>query len=257
MMSKRDPRKVIVELCRQFYELGWVSGTGGGISIREDGTVFMAPSGVQKERLCEVDLFELDEDGNVVRPPSDPRLTLSACAPLFLNAFRLRNAGAVIHSHSMNAMLVTLIAEHEVRFTHLEMMKGIAGASYHGEVVVPIIENTAHECDLADSMADAMRAYPESHAVLVRRHGVYVWGKDWIQAKTQAECYDYLFEAALRMRELGIPTDMPTSSPEPVSATRLSHHRKERVQSIRPHRESSQRSKELHMGRLFTKKSWS
>jgi hypothetical protein len=34
--------------------------------------------------------------------------------------------------------------------------------------------------------------------------GVYVWGKDWIQAKTQAECYDYLFEAAVKMAQLGI-----------------------------------------------------
>jgi hypothetical protein len=45
--------------------------------------------------------------------------------------------------------------------------------------------------------------------VLVRRHGVYVWGKDWIQAKTQAECYDYLFEAALRMKSLGIDASLP------------------------------------------------
>ncbi len=45
--------------------------------------------------------------------------------------------------------------------------------------------------------------------MLVRRHGVYVWGKDWIQAKTQAECYDYLFEAALRMKSLGINASLP------------------------------------------------
>jgi len=33
---------------------------------------------------------------------------------------------------------------------------------------------------------------------------VYVWGKTWIQAKTQAECYDYLFGAAVKMAQLGI-----------------------------------------------------
>lgn len=51
--------------------------------------------------------------------------------------------------------------------------------------------------------------------MLVRRHGVYVWGKDWIQAKTQAECYDYLFEAALRMKSLGMSASLP-QAPMPL-----------------------------------------
>lgn len=198
-----DPRKLICELCRQFYAQGWVSGTGGGISIRDGERVYMAPSGVQKERVEPEHIFELDLAGEVVRAPAGD-FKLSACAPLFLNAFEIRGAGAVLHSHSIHAMLATLIPGDELRVTHLEMMKGIRGTGYHDELVVPIIENTAHECDLADSMAAAMRAYPASDAVLVRRHGVYVWGADWIQAKTQAECYHYLFQAAVAMRQLGV-----------------------------------------------------
>ena len=75
---------------------------------------------------------------------------------------------------------------------------------YLDELVVPIIENTPSEADLRDSMRDAMIRYPKATAVLVRRHGVYVYGKTWINAKTQCECYDYLFEAAIRMKQLAI-----------------------------------------------------
>lgn len=207
--ENHDPRSLIVELCQQFYTQGWVSGTGGGISIRDGERVFMAPSGVQKERLREEDLFLLDMNGDVVEPPANAEMKVSACAPLFFNAFQLRDAGAVLHSHSQNAMLATLMFDDVFRVTHLEMMKGISGTGYHDTLEVPIINNTAHECDLADSMADAIRAYPKSHAVLVKRHGVYVWGKNWIQAKTHAECYDYLFGAAVRMTELGIDPSLP------------------------------------------------
>jgi len=203
-----DPRELICELCRQFYTQGWVSGTGGGISIREGDRVYMAPSGVQKERLKPEDLFELDAEGNVVKAPAGD---LSACAPLFFNAFRIREAGAVVHSHSVNALLATLIAGDELRVTHLEMMKGIRGHGYHDELVVPIIENTAHEHQLADAMAEAMEAYPKSFAILVRRHGVYVWGADWVEAKRHAECYDYLFEAAVKMRQLGVDAALAPS----------------------------------------------
>jgi methylthioribulose-1-phosphate dehydratase len=204
-MRTQNPRAVISELCRQFYGLGWVSGTGGGISLRVDGRVYLAPSGVQKERIAEADIFELDEAGEVVAAPEDASFRQSACKPLFYNAFRLRDAGAVLHSHSLNALLVTLVTRGDVfRCTQLEMMKGIRGVGYHDVLEVPIIENTAHECDLERDMADAMVRFPNAQAVLVRRHGVYVWGRDWVEAKTQAECYDYLFAAAVRMRELGL-----------------------------------------------------
>ncbi len=169
-----NPRQLIVELCAHMYRLGWASGTGGGISIRDGEQVFVAPSGVQKERLAPDDLFVLDcETGDVRQAPADPALKVSACAPLFMNAYRIRGAGAVLHSHSINAMLATLIAGDTFEVTHLEMMKGIAGVGYHDLHRVPVIDNTAHECDLADAMADAMRAHPEANAVLVRRHGVY------------------------------------------------------------------------------------
>ena len=77
-----DARERIVELCRDFYRLGWVSGTGGGMSIKQGDRIFMAPSGVQKERLRPADIFVLDRHGDVVERPADASLKLSACAPL-------------------------------------------------------------------------------------------------------------------------------------------------------------------------------
>lgn len=198
------PQRVIADLCRQFYHQGWATGTGGGISVRENGRVYMAPSGVQKERIEEDDIFVLDEQGEVIEAPKRPGLKVSECSSLFYNAFRLRDAGAVLHSHSINAMLVTLLNKDVFECTQIEMIKGLSGHGYYDTVQVPIIDNTARECDLADRMAEAMKAYPKSHAVLVRRHGVYIWGRDWAHAKTQAECYHYLFEAAVRMRQLGL-----------------------------------------------------
>lgn len=46
-----DPALLIPQLCSQFYTLGWVTGTGGGITIRTTDRIYIAPSGVQKERM--------------------------------------------------------------------------------------------------------------------------------------------------------------------------------------------------------------
>lgn len=202
---------LICDLARQFYDLGWVTGTGGGICIREGDRVIVAPSGVQKERMSPEDMFALAIDGTVLARPDDPDLRPSDCSSLFLAAIRLRDAGAVIHSHSIHALIATLLFDREFVISEIEMIKGIEGMSYHDRLVVPIIENTPRECDLAASLEAAIIAYPETHAVLVRRHGVYVWGRDWMRAKTHAECYDYLFRAAAEMRRLGV-TDASLST---------------------------------------------
>lgn len=216
-------RDLICDLARSFYDLGWVSGTGGGICIREGERVFIAPSGVQKERMRPEDMFVLALDGAVLERPADASLKPSECTALFLAAMRLRGAGAVIHSHSIHAMLATLLFTAEFSVSHLEMIKGIEGHGYHDRLVVPIIDNTARECDLAASLEQAILAYPRTHAVLVRRHGVYIWGRDWIHAKTQAECYDYLFRAAVDMRRMGIPTCVEGGTRDASLASRESH----------------------------------
>jgi methylthioribulose-1-phosphate dehydratase len=202
--SLRSP-ELVCELGRLFYDLGWASGTGGGICIRDGERVVIAPSGVQKERMRPQDMFTLSLAGEILSRPDDPALQPSECTSLFLKPIRIRNAGAVIHSHSLHAVVASLLFADEFCVSHLEMIKGIEGMSYSDRLVVPIIENTARECDLADALEEAIERYPRTQAVLVRRHGVYVWGRDWSQAKTQAECYDYLFRAAAELRRHGIP----------------------------------------------------
>lgn len=212
MPDASNTPQLICELCRQFYGLGWVSGTGGGISIRDDEGIHMAPSGVQKERIAPEDVYLLDpsdlEQCRVLRPPTNASLKVSECQPLFFNAFRLRGAGAVIHSHSLWAVLAARLAsprgEAGVFVSEgLEMHKGLRGKGCFDRVEVPIIANTPREAALTDSMAAAMQRHPDVDAVIVAGHGVYVWGSTWVTAKTQAECYDYLFRAAVEAHRLG------------------------------------------------------
>jgi methylthioribulose-1-phosphate dehydratase len=219
MSNASEIPRLICELCRQFYALGWVSGTGGGISIRDAEGIHMAPSGVQKERIAPEDVFLLDPDDldgcRVLRAPVSASHKISECQPLFYNAYRERGAGAVIHSHSIWAMLAARLAsprgEAGVFVSEgLEMQKGLRGKGCFDRVEVPIIRNTPREAELTDSMAEAMRAHPDVDAVLVAGHGVYVWGATWVSAKTQAECYDYLFRAAVEAHRLGL-------EPEPAS----------------------------------------
>lgn len=237
---KDHPRNLIPELCRLFYGMGWVTGTGGGISImsKEENVVYVAPSGVQKERIMPEDLFKLDpKTAEIVERPLAEGKALalaeacrsksntnnipkpfkqSECTPLFFNAFRMRGAAACIHTHSRNVVLATMLYGDEPEFTlsHVEMIKGIHNPAakkalmFCDTLVVPIIDNTNFEHELTSSMARAMDKYPNTNAVLVRRHGCYIWGETWEKTKAMAECYDYLFGLAVQMKSLGLKTDL-------------------------------------------------
>ncbi|XP_042197484.1 methylthioribulose-1-phosphate dehydratase [Callorhinchus milii] len=222
-LDQEHPRILIPELCRQFYHLGWVTGTGGGISLRHGDEIYICPSGVQKERIQPNDMFVCDiEERDICLPAACKKLKKSQCTPLFMNAYIKRGSGAVIHTHSKAAVMATLLFPgKEFRITHQEMIKGIKkdqSADYYrfdDTLVVPIIENLPEERDLKERMARAMDQYPESCAVLVRRHGVYVWGETWQKAKSMCECYDYLFDIAVQMKQCGLdPSQLPTEEKE-------------------------------------------
>lgn len=89
MVDVEEARSLICEICRNMYRLGWVSGTGGGMSIQaKGGDIVMAPSAVQKERMQPEDMFILSCEGDVKKPPDtkvgDAKPKLSECAPLFM-----------------------------------------------------------------------------------------------------------------------------------------------------------------------------
>ncbi|ODQ81632.1 hypothetical protein BABINDRAFT_159898 [Babjeviella inositovora NRRL Y-12698] len=208
------PANLIPELCTVFYNNGWVTGTGGGISIRnaEGDKVYIAPSGVQKERMVPENMFVMDyASEEYLRVPQITKKP-SACTPLFMSAFKMRGAGACIHTHSQSAVMCTLLFGDEFRISNIEQIKALpkiteaGNLGFFDELVIPIIENTAHEEDLADSLQEAIRNYPGATAVLVRRHGIYVWGETVWKAKVYNEAIDYLLELAVKMRQAGIPT---------------------------------------------------
>jgi methylthioribulose-1-phosphate dehydratase len=202
-------RNLICELLRLFYQKGWVSGTGGGIcAAYGSNAVLMAPTGVHKERVKPSDLFVVDgRNGKVVRAPKDRSLKLSECSPVFCAILNRRNAGSVMHSHALSAVLAADLAGNRDRvvFESLEMLKGLSGATNQDKHPVPVIYNTPHEPELESQMREAMEQpdYANTYAILVRDHGAYIWGSDVWETKRHAEIYHFLFEATVaRMKRV-------------------------------------------------------
>ncbi|AQZ11632.1 MDE1 (YJR024C) [Zygosaccharomyces parabailii] len=214
------PANLICTLCKQFFNSNWCTGTGGGISIKhpDTGHLYVAPSGVQKEKMKPQDMFVLDGTTfEYLRVPKG--LKPSACTPLFTACYKYKSAGAIVHTHSLNAVTCSLIFEKEFRIKGVEQIKAIPSSrkdpntgkvlslNWDDTCIIPIVENQPHEDQLRDPLLDAFEKYPHTCAVIVRRHGIFVWGPTIDKAKIFNEALDYLMELAIKMHQLGIPPD--------------------------------------------------
>ena len=85
----------------------------------------------------------------------------------------------------------------EIRFKGNEIIKALGYWEEDAEVTVPIIENPAHIPHLAEQFA--VHLTDDAGAVLIRNHGITVWGKTAFEAKRVLEAYEFLFTYHLKV----------------------------------------------------------
>ena len=185
---------------RDFYGRGWVLGTSGNFSAvsgREPLRLSITASGLDKGALTPADILEIDERGAVTRGGGRP----SDETRLHLSVVRARGAGAVLHTHSVWSTLLSEAFAREGRLLieGFEMLKGLAGVRTHEHrETLPVIENSQDMGALARALEEALETYPEAHGVLLRRHGLYTWGRDLAEARRHVEILEFLLEVVGR-----------------------------------------------------------
>jgi methylthioribulose-1-phosphate dehydratase len=188
---------------RHCYARGWALGTSGNFSavVRTNPlTLAITTSGVDKGLLEPTQIVDIDERGRVIRGSG----TASAEATLHLAIVRSRGAGAVLHTHSIWSTILSDAvrdAAEGLAIDGYEMLKGLDGVRTHEHCErLPIVENTQDWAAAAPHIEALLREHPEAHGFLIRRHGLYTWGKDLAEAKRQLEIFEFLFEVMGRKR---------------------------------------------------------
>ena len=65
---------------------------------------------------------------------------------------------------------------------------------------LPILENTQDWAAAAPGVEAMLAEHPDAHGFLIRRHGLYTWGRDLAEAKRHLETLEFLFEVMGRKR---------------------------------------------------------
>jgi len=195
----------IVELGRQAHHRGWVLGTSGNFSAvvsRQPLRLAITASGADKGRLGPAQILEIDGEGRAVGGRGRP----SAETSLHLAVVRARGAGAVLHTHSpWSTLLSDAHAEAGgLAIEGYEMLKGLDGVTTHEHREwLPIVENSQDWVTAAPAVEARLRERPEVHGLLIRRHGLYTWGRDFDEAVRHLEILEFLLEVVGRAGEKG------------------------------------------------------
>jgi methylthioribulose-1-phosphate dehydratase len=192
---------LLVEIGRQCYARGWALGTSGNFSAtlsRDPLRLAITVSGVDKGLLSADQIVEIDEHGNVLAGAGKP----SAESSLHIAIARARGAGAVLHTHSIwSTILSDNAPESGLAIEGYEMLKGLDGVRTHDHREwLPILDNTQDWAAAVPRLEAILREHADAHGFLIRRHGLYTWGRDLADAKRQVEILEFLFEVMGRKR---------------------------------------------------------
>jgi methylthioribulose-1-phosphate dehydratase len=197
---------VIADIARSFYQRGWVLGTSGNFSSvlsRQPLRLAITSSGIDKGLIDPANILEVDEAGSVISGTA----RASAETLLHIEIARRRGAGAVLHTHSVwsNILSEAFAPRGGIEISGYEMLKGLDGVQSHETSEwLPILANSQDMTALSGFVGETLDRFRGCHGFLLRRHGLYTWGRDLAEAKRHVEIFEFLLEVIGRTLDLKV-----------------------------------------------------
>jgi len=187
----------LIEAGRFIHAQGWVPATSGNFSARlSDGSIAITVSGKHKGGLVPADIMRVDAEGRPLdgKKPSAETLLHTAIYR------RYPWAGAVLHPHSPNAMLVSRLFAHELVLQDYELLKALEGIETHeSRIVVPIFPNDQNIPRLSLAVDEYIEMHGDIYGYIIAGHGFYTWGSSVSDALRHVEALEYLFDIEMRL----------------------------------------------------------
>jgi methylthioribulose-1-phosphate dehydratase len=123
---------------------------------------------------------------------------------LHVEIVRSRGARAVLHTHSLWSTILSdrHASRQGLEIEGYEMLKGLAGVTTHQHREwIPILENDQDMSRLSEVVHSVLHRHQTAHAFLLRRHGMYTWGRTLDEAVRHVEIVEFLLEVVGRCRD--------------------------------------------------------
>ncbi len=197
--------KKLAGLVRVMNGLGHNPATSGNYSLRSKTSpeiALVSESGIDKSSFTEDNFLPLYYQTRKMHESilSSNRKS-SDETDIHLSLYQITDANCVLHSHLLDSLLFAdLFPGLEfAQIKGLELLKGFRNVKTHDlEINIPIFDNTQNIAELAERVKPAILSQKNNYGLLLRGHGIYVWGKSVEEAKRHLEVFEYIFKYYLQ-----------------------------------------------------------
>lgn len=191
----------LAAVSRRLYARGFVDATSGNFSVKlDEARILITATGRDKALLGPEDVVVVDRDGEplageVNRPSYETKI--------HARAYAATGAGAVLHAHPPHVVALSTAVGDSIALRGLELVKAFAGVKDPAiPLAVPVVENDQDMDRMSRACATAFR--PPVPAVVLRGHGVTVFGRDLDEAVRHLEALEALAHIIILQRTLGV-----------------------------------------------------
>ncbi|MGM0753561.1 MAG: methylthioribulose 1-phosphate dehydratase [Bacillota bacterium] len=202
MKSYQPEWDELADIKRELADRDWFMGTSGNLAIRvssSPATFLVTASGKDKRKHTKEDFLLVNAHGEAME---ETQLRPSAETLLHSHVFTRSSAGCSLHVHTVANNVISELYGDEgvVTFRNQELIKAWDKWGEHDSLSIPIIHNHAHIPTLADAFQPFIKG--DKGAVLIRNHGITVWGRNGFEAKKLLEACEFMFQYQLTLLSL-------------------------------------------------------
>jgi methylthioribulose-1-phosphate dehydratase len=202
MKSHQPEWEELADIKRELADRDWFMGTSGNLAIRVGAspvTFLVTASGKDKRKHTKDDFLLVNAHGEAVE---ETHLRPSAETLLHSHIFKESAAGCSLHVHTVANNVISELYGDEgvITLKNQELIKAWDKWGEHDSLPIPIIHNHAHIPTLADTFRPFINQ--DTGAVLIRNHGITVWGRTGFEAKKLLEACEFMFQYQLTLLSL-------------------------------------------------------
>lgn len=199
-------RTALAAIAKDFHDRGWMAGTAGNLSARSlqnSDYFWITSSGQPKGQLDNHDFILVDINSGEVKQRYYDQAKPSAETSIHRVIYSLfPDAKACFHVHTVDACIATSrIAGDapQMLLPPLEMIKGLDIWQQDPAVNLALFDNVLDVPSIAEEIHSRFQVTPpQIPALMIRNHGVTVWGDSLQQAYNRVEIVEFIMSYLAR-----------------------------------------------------------